>query len=44
MFGLIDDVEFMMQRELFAVDCDGGSKFVNNWKIGKHFESQWNAK
>ena len=43
MFGLVDDVEFMMQRELFSVDCSGGDSFVNKWKVGEQFQSQWNA-
>jgi uncharacterized protein len=42
MFGLVDDEEFNMWRESFAVDCTDGS-FVSRWKIGKSFQSQWNA-
>jgi uncharacterized protein len=43
MFGLVDDVEFTMQRDLFAVDCSSGGTVVNKWKIGEKFQSQWNA-
>lgn len=43
MFGFIDDVEFRMQRDSIVVDCDGGGRTLTNWKIGKHFQSQWNA-
>jgi uncharacterized protein len=42
MFGVVNDEEFNMWREPFAVDCTDGS-FVSKWKIGKSFESQWNA-
>lgn len=44
LFGLVDDPEFSMQREAFAVDCDNGARFIKNWTIGKRFQSQWNAK
>jgi len=43
MFGLVDDVEFMMQRELFSVDCGSGGAFLTKWKLGQNFQSQWNA-
>ena len=28
MFGLVDDVEFAMQRDLFAVNCDNTDGFI----------------
>jgi hypothetical protein len=43
MFGLVDDVEFSMQREPFSVDCDNGVNSIKNWIVGKRFQSQWNA-
>jgi tetratricopeptide (TPR) repeat protein len=43
LFGLVDDREFTMQRDLFAVDCDSGVGTVSKWKVGEHFQSQWNA-
>jgi hypothetical protein len=43
MFGLVDDREFTMQRDPFAVECDSGVSTVNKWKIGEKFQSQWNA-
>ncbi|MDR3413470.1 MAG: hypothetical protein P4L87_21365 [Formivibrio sp.] len=41
-FGMVDDGEFGVQRDPIAVDC-GDTRSVNNWKIGKSFQSQWNA-
>lgn len=43
MFGLVDDHEFMMQRDPFAVDCDSGGGFLRKWKVGEKFQSQWNV-
>jgi tetratricopeptide (TPR) repeat protein len=43
MFGLVDDVEFAMHREPFSAACDSGDKFITTWKVGKKFQSQWNA-
>jgi hypothetical protein len=40
---LVDDREFTMQRDPFAVECDSGVSTVNKWKIGEKFQSQWNA-
>jgi hypothetical protein len=42
MFGLIDDTEFSMWRDGFAVDCHD-KKFVTNWEIRKSFQSEWNV-
>jgi hypothetical protein len=42
-FGLVDDVEFAMRRESISAACDGGGKFITNWKVGNKFQSQWNA-
>jgi hypothetical protein len=41
-FGLIDDVEFQMKRDRFAVPCSDVG-FIESWKIGKDFHSKWNA-
>jgi hypothetical protein len=43
MFGLVEDVEFAMQREPFSVACESGNKVMTTWKVGKKFQSQWNA-
>ena len=43
MFGLVNDHEFMMQRDPFAVDCESGGSFLRTWKVGEKFESQWNV-
>jgi hypothetical protein len=42
-FGFVDDPEFMVKRDFFAEECSSAVTFVNNWKIGKSFKSQWNA-
>jgi hypothetical protein len=42
-FGLVDDREFMMQRDPFAVECESGGSVVTKWKLGEKFQSQWNA-
>jgi hypothetical protein len=42
LFGYVDDEEFTMLRDPFALDCsDSGD--LGKWKIGERFRSQWNA-
>ena len=41
-FGVIDDVEFQMKRDQFAVPCSNIA-FIKSWTIGKDFRSGWNA-
>ena len=41
-FGMVDDEEFSVQRDPIAVDCSD-VRSVNNWKIGKSFQSEWIA-
>jgi hypothetical protein len=41
-FGLVDDVEFQVKRDQFAVPCSNVA-FINSWEIGKDFHSGWNA-
>jgi hypothetical protein len=43
LFGFIDDVEFVMQREPFSVPCNDSAEFIKKWTIGRSFQSQWNA-
>ena len=40
--GMVDDAEFQMERDQFAVEC-GDIRFVNSWRVGKDFHSGWNA-
>jgi hypothetical protein len=40
---LIDDVEFTIQREAFAVNCDDGNQVMANWKAGRSFQSLWSV-
>jgi uncharacterized protein len=42
MFGLVDDPEFEVQRDQFAVDCASGNA-ISRWKVGEQFQSRWNA-
>ena len=41
-FGLVDDTEFNMWRDAFAIDCRD-KKFVKDWEIRKSFQSEWNV-
>lgn len=41
-FGLVDDVEFVMQRDPFALQCDNSERAVTNWKVRRQFVSKWN--
>ena len=41
-FGLIDDPEFSMQREVFSRPCEASAD-VAKWKVGNKFRSLWNA-
>jgi hypothetical protein len=43
LLGLVDDVEFEMQRDPIIVTCDGADRAVRNWKIRRNFKTQWNA-
>jgi tetratricopeptide (TPR) repeat protein len=43
LFGLIDDPEFSMQREMFSTPCAGSETLVMRWKVGNRFETSWNA-
>jgi tetratricopeptide (TPR) repeat protein/peptidoglycan hydrolase-like protein with peptidoglycan-binding domain/uncharacterized protein YecT (DUF1311 family) len=42
-FGLMDDVEFLMLREMFGEACANSDQVVRNWKIANQFQSLWNA-
>jgi tetratricopeptide (TPR) repeat protein len=42
LFGLVDDVEFAMQRDPFALQCDGSDRAITNWKVRRQFASKWN--
>jgi hypothetical protein len=39
--GGIVDREFNIYRAPFETQCDGGSKQVEDWKMGHRFESLW---
>jgi len=42
LFGYVDDEEFTMLRNPFALDCSDSGDLAK-WKIGERFRSQWNA-
>jgi hypothetical protein len=44
LLGLVDDVEFAMQRDPFAVACDSsaGQQTITKWKQRRQFKSKWN--
>ena len=42
LFGFVDDEEFNMLRDSFAVDCSNAWD-VRKWKVGESFKSRWNA-
>jgi hypothetical protein len=42
LFGLVDDVEFSMWRDLFAVECDNSERVITDWKVRRQFVSKWN--
>jgi hypothetical protein len=41
-FGLVDDVEFSMQRDSFALECGNSERAITNWKVRRQFKSKWN--
>jgi hypothetical protein len=43
LLGMIDDGEFQMIREPFAVDCENPA-IVKRWEVGGDFQSEWNEK
>jgi hypothetical protein len=44
LLGLVDDVEFAMQRDPFAVACDSSAsqQTITKWKQRRQFKSKWN--
>jgi hypothetical protein len=42
LFGLVDDVEFSMQRDPFALPCENDERAITNWKVRRQFTSKWN--
>jgi hypothetical protein len=41
-FGLVNDVEFGMQRDPLALKCGNSSRSIATWKVRRHFKSKWN--
>jgi hypothetical protein len=41
-FGLVDDPEFTMKRDLFSAECSGSEALVRDWMIRLRFETEWN--
>jgi uncharacterized protein len=42
LFGFVNDDEFNMFRDAFALDCSD-TNGLNKWRVGERFQSQWNA-
>jgi hypothetical protein len=42
LFGLVDDVEFSMWRDLFTVECEKSERLLTDWKVRRQFVSKWN--
>jgi hypothetical protein len=42
-FGLVDDAEFMMKRDLFDVETGSSDRAIAYWKTRRDFISLWNA-
>jgi tetratricopeptide (TPR) repeat protein len=44
LLGLVDDVEFAMQRDPFVVICDSSAsqQSITKWKQRRQFKSKWN--
>ena len=42
-FGLVDDDEFSMSRDMFGVQCDTSRPTLEDWKSRREFKSLWNA-
>jgi hypothetical protein len=42
-FGLVDDAEFMMKRDLFDVESGNSDRTIAYWKARRDFMSLWHA-
>ena len=42
LFGFVNDDEFNMFRDAFALDCSDTTE-LSKWKVGERFQSRWNA-
>jgi tetratricopeptide (TPR) repeat protein len=42
-FGLVNDDEFSVERDLFDVACADDREVITEWKAGRQFKSLWNA-
>jgi hypothetical protein len=42
-FGLVDDQEFSMSRDMFGVQCGSSKPVLDDWKARREFRSLWNA-
>jgi len=43
MFGLVDDVEYSMERDPIGLECENSGGAVAAWKLRREFRSLWNA-
>jgi hypothetical protein len=42
-FGMVDDDEFSMTRDMFGVQCGSSKSTLDDWKSKREFKSLWNA-
>ena len=42
-FGMVDDDEFSMSRDMYGVQCDTSRPTLEDWKSRREFKSLWNA-
>jgi hypothetical protein len=42
-FGMVDDDEFSMSRDMFGVPCGSSGPTLDDWKSMREFKSFWNA-
>jgi hypothetical protein len=42
-FGLVEDLEFSMERDPFDAECGSSERTIAAWKARRQFKSLWNA-
>ena len=42
LMGIVDDVEFSMQRDPITLQCNNNERPITNWKVRRQFKSKWN--
>jgi hypothetical protein len=42
-FGIVDDLEFLIKRDPFDAECGSSQRAVADWKARRQFKTSWNA-